>query len=81
MSDARTPCNLVLMMLCDLILPCRDENELQTVPFFAIRVFKSEDVDEKPDVADESVEVVDNALKKSLSSSSLSDSESGYMGE
>ena len=81
MSDARTPCNLVLIMLCDLILPCRDENELQTVPFFPIRVFKSEGVNKKTDVADESVEVVDNALKKSSSSSSISDSESGFMGE
>ena len=76
MSDARTPCNLVLIMLCDLILPCGDENELQTVPSFRVRVFKSEGVNEKPDVADESVEVVGNALKESSSSSSLSDSES-----
>ena len=75
MSDARTPCNLVLIMLCDLILLCGDENELQTVPFFPVRVFKS-GVNEKPVVADEYVEVVGNALKESTSSSSLSDSES-----
>ena len=74
MSDARTPWNLVLVVLCDLILPCGDENELQTVPFFPIRIFKSEGVNEKPDVADESVKVVSNALKEFSSSSSLSDS-------
>ena len=76
MSDARTPYNLVLIMLCDLILLCGDEKELQTVPFFPVRVFKSEGVNEKPVVADEYVEVVGNALKESTSSSSLSDSES-----
>ena len=43
---------------------------------FPVRVFKSEGVNEKPDVADESVEVVGNALKESSSSSSFSDSES-----
>ena len=58
MSDARTPCNLELIMLCNLILLCGDENELQIVPSFPARVFKSEGVNEKPDVADESVEVV-----------------------
>ena len=76
MSDVRTPCNLVLIMLCDLILPCGDENELQAVPSFPVRVFKSKGVNEKPYVADESVEVVGNALKESSSSYSLSDSES-----
>ena len=76
MSDARAPCNLVLIMLCDLILPCGDKNELQTVPSFPVRVFKSEGVNEKPDVADGSVVVVVKALKESSSSSSLSDSES-----
>ena len=55
MSDARTPCNLELIMLCNLILLCGDENELQIVPSFPARVFKSEGVNEKPDVADESV--------------------------
>ena len=40
MSDSRTPCNLVLIMLCDLTLPCGDEKELQTVPSFPVRVFK-----------------------------------------
>ena len=76
MCDARTPRNLVLIMLCALILPCGDENELQTVPSFPVRVFKSEGVNEKPDVADESVKVVGYALKESSSSCSLSDSES-----
>ena len=76
MSDARTTCNLALIMLCDLILPCGDENELQTVPSFLVRVFKSEGVNENPDVADESMEVVGNALKESSFSSSLSDSKS-----
>ena len=75
MSDARTPCNLVLIILRDLILPCGDESELQTVPSFPVRVFKSEGVNEKSDVAHKSVDVVGNTLKKSSSSSSLSDSE------
>ena len=63
-------------MLCDLILPCGDESELQTVPFFPVLVFKSEGVNENPNAADESVEVVGNAFKESSSSSSLSNSES-----
>ena len=71
MSGAQTPCNLVLIMLCDLILPCGDENELQTAPSFPVRVFKSEGVNENPDVADESVEVIGNAMKESSSSSNM----------